>query len=205
VAVACADLYPRSPCHEAWRDFGNQSDATTLATACSRAYCSLLAAPVPTLCQPGHVMPSGGELQPLWIELDTAIIGYELNLDREAASQASVAQILGQMMAPVRVALPAGAPDNADNPDVVIQIRKRDSGIEIRIDAVGGAWPLSAQPTAAELAPMVAAVKATGLEQPVIVLEPAADVSHAVVVGIVEALKRAHFGRLAIGTAEKEK
>lgn len=89
LAGACADVYSRPGCANAFRrlaDVHPAERATSISRACRDAYCPELAEPKPRLCQLSD-LPAPSVHAALWAELDQRILSRELGMSLEETRQ----------------------------------------------------------------------------------------------------------------------
>jgi hypothetical protein len=87
VAHACAPLYHEAGCRQAQLDFDVPAAplrVPTVLQACERAYCPMLPAPKPSVCDPAQVPGDGMETYTAWNDLRSAILRHDLG-ETEAA------------------------------------------------------------------------------------------------------------------------
>ena len=82
VSIACAPLFHEAACRQAQLDFDKPDPAARMSTvlqACEHAYCPLLPAPKPSVCDPAKAAPADGmETFTAWSELRTAILTRDI-------------------------------------------------------------------------------------------------------------------------------
>lgn len=81
VSRGCAPLYKQPACRDAMMHFDDPPPpqrSITVLQACARAYCGLLAAPKPSVCEHADAVPQDEQQYAAWNELRTAILTHDI-------------------------------------------------------------------------------------------------------------------------------
>ena len=190
-ARGCNDLYSEPACRRAiaqLADVSPDARVATIARACSGAYCAKLGDPKPRLCTAG-LGSDTGDLGEEWRELDARILALELGSDG-----ADIARVAGALTR--ETAVKVELPQAPAVPEAVERIAVSLAGDRVDMTVAGKTWKVGAEPSASELAPILAAIDKTHQ----VVITTAQDVHYATISALLQALRAAGVTHVALAT-----
>lgn len=212
-AEGCAELFSLPLCREAVRmspQAAPELRPAMISVACQRAYCELLPEPAPALCALSPATVPSSELVAPWRAFVSAVLGLELGL--EPGSELHTLLILGVgvlVQAPVVVAevveTPATEAAAAPERHLVVRLSMDGSGFSLAAtvgDEDFGPWELPLPPDVGDFSGMLeAAMRAAG-SSPRVHIEIGAEVTYAVVLRLMDALREAQVDEITVSPWE---